>query len=103
MKGILLDNNDLAIQPVRDANGLITSGLVLGDTAYQECSLIIESHKGEFKEYPSLGFGIDSYLKQTTKDMTRFVTDLKKELKSDNKDAKVTVNADFSTFQIDLQ
>lgn len=103
MKGILLERNDLIIQPTRGADGKIISGLVLGDTTYQRCALILESQKGDVKERPTLGFGIDKYMKTPTTNMTRFVTDMKVELKSDGLDAKITVAPDFSTFDIDIQ
>lgn len=48
---------ELAINVVRD-NGLIVSGLAIGDTLYQNQYLILTVQKGEFKENPTLGVGI---------------------------------------------
>lgn len=57
--GIQLTNDlELAINVVRQG-GLITSGLVVGDTLYQNQYLILKAQKGEFKENPTLGCGID--------------------------------------------
>lgn len=105
MKGILIDNDgDLLVQPVRDSQGLISSGLVLGNIDYQRARLIIELQKGELKEYPTLGFGIDNYLKSTTTSTRqRFISELQSELKSDGMiNAKITVGNDLSTFELEL-
>ena len=105
MTGILLnENGDLKINPVRDENGLITSGVVVGNIDYQRCDLIIEAQKGEFKEFPTLGFGIDNYLKggNGLKDKQKFIAELTKELKSDNIDAKITINETLGKFEIEV-
>jgi hypothetical protein len=57
--GIQLDNNyDLVIQVQRDAQGKIISGLSIGGVTYQNQALLLLAHKGEFKEYPTIGAGI---------------------------------------------
>jgi hypothetical protein len=61
--GILLtDENDLKIVVVRDAKGLILSGMVIGDVTLQNQKLIIYSEKGEIKTDPYLGVGLVSFL-----------------------------------------
>lgn len=105
MNGILTDSNyNLKIVPVRLANGLIASGLVVGNIDYQRCRMIIEAQKGEFKEFPTLGLGIDNYLKSvTSQKRQQFITELTKELKSDGiTTAKITVGNDLSQFEIEL-
>ena len=105
MNGILLDDNyGLKIEPVRLQNGLIAKGMVVGNIDYQRCRMIVEAQKGEFKEFPTLGFGIDNYLKSVTVQKQRqFVTELTKELKSDGMaTAKVTVGNGLSQFEITL-
>lgn len=58
--GIQLTNDlELAIHPVRDNTGAILSGLTVGDTLYQNQYLILTVQKGEIKEYPTLGVGIN--------------------------------------------
>lgn len=58
--GIQLTNDlELAINVVRDANGLIISGITVGDTLYQNQYMILTAQKGEFKENPTLGVGIN--------------------------------------------
>ena len=58
--GIQLTNDmELLITPVRDRTGLIMSGLTIGDTLYQNQYMILQAQKGEFKENPTLGVGIN--------------------------------------------
>ncbi len=104
MKGIILEDNDLKVDVKRDANGLITSGLVIDYDTYQRCELIIWSQKGEFKEYPTLGFGIESYLRSPLAVKQEFVNNMQTELKSDGIIAKVLVNQnDLSNFQLEIK
>ena len=61
--GILIkDNYEIKVEPVRDATGKIVKGLVLGLTIYQNTGLILMCRKGEFKEQPALGVGIEDVL-----------------------------------------
>ena len=103
MNGIILDENfELVIKPVRDANGIITSCLVVGNIDYQRVRMILLAQKGEFKEYPTLGFGIDNYLKLPITVKQRFITEMTKELKSDGMNAKVTVGDTLSEFSVEI-
>lgn len=64
MKGITLgEDGDLALQVVRDSNGLITDSLIIDDTDYQNIDFVVIANKGEFKEHPILGVGAERYLK----------------------------------------
>lgn len=57
--GIALDENfDLKINPVRDANGMIVSGVVLERTLPQNQAVILMMQPGELKEAPTVGCGI---------------------------------------------
>jgi hypothetical protein len=59
-KGILLnDNYDLQVAPVRAADNKIISGLVVGNTLYQNQAIILQVQPGEIKEMPVLGVGIN--------------------------------------------
>lgn len=61
--GILLDDNfDLQVQILRDANGKIMQGLVIGETLLQNQAMILISHPGEIKEAPWMGCGIEDLL-----------------------------------------
>jgi hypothetical protein len=105
MNGILLNDSDLKIDVKRDSSGLITSGLVVSNINYQRVRLIVEMQKGEFKEFPTLGFGIDNWLRKSEVGNIRqkFVNELEKELRSDNmKTAKVILGNDLSNFKVNL-
>ena len=61
--GILLNGSmDLDIRVVRDANGLILSGFVVGNVTAQNQQIILLSEKGEIKESPKMGVGLNSHL-----------------------------------------
>ena len=62
MTGIQLIDYDIAVDVQRDASGLITSGLVLGDILHQNQALILVLHKGDLKSDVSVGVGIDRML-----------------------------------------
>lgn len=62
MTGIQLSDYDLAIRLEKDSSGRILSGLELGDILYQNQSLILQLHKGELHEDPSVGVGISDML-----------------------------------------
>ncbi|WP_165020138.1 hypothetical protein [Dysgonomonas sp. ZJ279] len=106
MIGILVDeNNELQVSVQRDKQGLITQGLVLGNIDYQRCKFIIIAQKGEFKQVPTLGLGIDIYLKKpiAAHEKQRFITELKSELSSDGVKAQIRIEGnDISKFRIDV-
>ena len=55
-RGILLgDNGEGQVKVVRDSSGLITQGLVVGESDYSHIRLIVESSQGDFKDCPVLG------------------------------------------------
>lgn len=62
MTGIQLKDYDIDVDVRRDASGLITSGLVLGDILHQNQALILVLHKGDLKSDVSVGVGIDRML-----------------------------------------
>ncbi len=105
MKGILLtDSYELDIKVERNASGLIVSGLQVGNIDYQRVKMIVGAHKGEFKEFPTLGFGVENYLKSPVTVKQRFITELQKELKTDGIDAEVVIPGnDFNNFSIKLK
>lgn len=53
---------DLKIDVVRDADGLITQGMVIGDIMNQNQALILIANPGEFKFNPTIGVSIDEIL-----------------------------------------
>lgn len=62
MNGIQLDGFVPSIKVRRGADGKITDGLQVGDTLRQNQALILVLHKGELKERPSTGCGIEDML-----------------------------------------
>jgi hypothetical protein len=57
--GIQINSDyDLDIKVIFDAQGKITSGLVIGDVLCQNQAMLLLAHKGEIKEYPRMGVGL---------------------------------------------
>ena len=102
MTGIKVDQDfNLVIDVVRDSAGRITSGFVLDNIDYQRCHMITIAQKSEFKANPTLGFGIENYMRDTViTNSQKFKTELQKELKTDRINAEVLVSADSSEFLI---
>lgn len=63
-KGMLLtDEFDLAVQPVRNANGKIVCGVLVGTTLDQDAVMVLKLHQGNLKEDPLLGVGLTKYMR----------------------------------------
>ena len=63
-KGILLTADfDLAINPVRDSNGLIVSGLVAGQSIDQDVIIALKVKPGDVKEDPIIGPGLTRFIR----------------------------------------
>ena len=63
-KGILLTSDfELNINPVRDANGLIVSGIVVGECIDQEAVCILKSRTCDYKEDPIIGPGLTKFIR----------------------------------------
>jgi len=61
-KGIgiqLIGSGDLNMSVLRDENEMIISGITVGDTLYQNQYIILKAQKGDLKENPVLGVGLD--------------------------------------------
>jgi hypothetical protein len=98
MKDILLDKNgELQVQ---------NSDIVIDEGTQQSVHYVIISQKGEFKAAPSLGFGIDGWLKragQTDNVKQAFKRDLEVELRSVGYgDATVTTGDSLLNFDVDV-
>ena len=103
--GILLDpeTSDLKINTARDTQGLIAGGLEIGRTTYQNQAVILQAHKGEFKEYPLLGAGISDILGDD--EITAWKREISLQLESDGMTIntveidtvknKVTIDAEY--------
>lgn len=68
----------------------------------QHVEHIIQLQKGEFKEFPLLGFGAENYLKTNTESL-EFKRDLKVQLEYDNyKSADVELTNDYQ-LKVDIK
>ena len=56
---------DLKIDPVRDAEGKILRGVVIGKTLEQNKAFLLLGHANDFKADPTLGVGIENLLLST--------------------------------------
>lgn len=64
MKGFgILCAPDLFVQPVRDDDGRIIRGIVLGDITSQNQAMLVVAASGEFKAHPTTGVGAMEYLR----------------------------------------
>ena len=90
-RGILLGaGGDLNVKVVRDSSGLITQGLVVGESDYDHVELIVESNQGDFKDYPVLGCG-EKYLKSVGR-IAEMRADILTQLELDGYKADVKVS-----------
>lgn len=62
MKGIQLIDYDLQVKVEKDKFGKVVSGLVVGDILHQNQALLLSIRKGELKENPSIGVGLQDML-----------------------------------------
>lgn len=62
MRGILLHQYAPVVEIRRNKEGKILRGLALGDILRQNQALILLLHRGELKERPALGCGIEDML-----------------------------------------
>jgi len=92
-KGILLTNDmELDISIVRDSNGLIVSGLQIGDVTQQNQKIIINASKGEIKEDPLCGVSAQLFVE--SEDKSAFAREIRGQLQRDGQTVKsITVKA----------
>lgn len=75
---------------------------VIGESDQQHIMDIIDSQKGEFKEFPLVGFGAVNYLKTQTSEM-EFKRDLKVQLQNDNyNDATIDLSGGYASLKIEI-
>lgn len=69
MKGYgILCAPDLISHITRDADGLITCGMAMGDTLSQNQALLVVAAPGEFKATPTVGAGAMRFLRDDNAD-----------------------------------
>lgn len=76
----LADSYDLEVS-ARRAGGVITAGLVIGSTLRQNQAVILTMNKGELKEAPLIGVGIQDMLLDG--DPLRWRTEIAEQLEMD--------------------
>lgn len=85
--GILLEQEgDLVAKVVRDENGIIQSGWVVGHTLYQNQYILLKAYPGELKEYPVLGTGIADIVND--KEIAGWSTRIREQLERDGMNVK---------------
>lgn len=73
-----------------------------GDSDQQHVELLTYFQKGELKEFPFVGFGLERRLKGVA-DTRKFIRELKIELEADGyNNPTVTVNNDLSDFKVSI-
>lgn len=90
---------DLKIKPVRDADGLIVSGVVIGNTLQQNKALILLAQPNDFKANPTLGVGIEDILLDS--DLLEFRHKIRENFAKDG--LKITELDLYSTDKINIE
>jgi hypothetical protein len=92
---ILLDEDfDLKIE-----NG----DFVIAPSDQQHIQAIVIAHKGEFKEWPLVGFGAAEYLKKSAVSKPEFLRNLKVQLNYDNyANAEININQGIEKLIIEV-
>lgn len=105
--GVLLEGlPDGKYDLLLDDNGKMQRGA----TAQQEAEQCIISNKGEWKQYPALGFGIEHYIRRrigaspVVINRAKFIRDLKVQLQADaHRDPEVIIGNDLSDFKLNIE
>src|SRR5690606_9160770 len=104
----LIDHNDdeiwdLKIKPMRDAEGKILSGLVVGQTLEQTISSVLVAHPGEFKFEPTVGVGLQDSLLAEGKDFLAYKHRIVEDLRKDGLTVKRLVFDELNEFLIEAE
>lgn len=102
-KGILLTNeNELDVLVVRDSTGMIVSGMHIGDATQQNQKIIINASKGEIKEDPLCGVGVQLFVE--SEDKSAFAREVRSQLQRDGQvvrsvrvDDVITIDANYES------
>jgi hypothetical protein len=90
--GIQLDSDyDFSIKIKKDKSGKIASGLIVGDVTHQNQALILLAQKGEIKESPTVGVGINDICNDS--DFRLWKREITEQIEGDGQQIKkLTVN-----------
>lgn len=90
MKGILLTDD---LKPV-----IKNGSLVVGDTTAQNQQLLLLSNKGDIKEYPLSGIGVQNYIEDNRTE--ELAAEIRKEFTQDGMKVK-SIKIDLPSIEID--
>lgn len=81
-RGILIGyDGDIAVSPTKNTKGEIAAGMGIGHTLYQNQYIILKAHKGELKEFPVLGVGLEDITNDN--DVAGWSNKIKEQLEKD--------------------
>lgn len=81
-KGMLIGyDGDLVVRLSKNAKNEIASGVMIGNTLYQNQYVILKAHKGELKEFPVLGAGLSDITNDN--DVAGWSNEIKRQLEKD--------------------
>jgi hypothetical protein len=80
---------DLTIRVKKDSMGKIVSGLTIGDVTYQNQAIILLAQKGELKENPITGVGINDMCNDS--DFGMFKREITRQIEGDGQRIKKLV------------
>ncbi|GAA4825599.1 hypothetical protein [Algivirga pacifica] len=95
-KDILLnENNELLI---------VNGDFVVGEADEQNIRLNLVSHKGDWRQHPEAGFGIDRFIKSSEADTNRFKAELQQALRQDGYRLKsLDIDEGFEDFNLEFE
>lgn len=101
--------SDLLLDEDDDLN-IINGDIQTGFSAEQECYILTIVHPGELRQYPAMGFGLDSRIKKRTgtvqnvpviENKQKFIRDLKAVLIADGQNnPEININDTLTDFEI---
>lgn len=94
MNGIQMTDFDLDVKVGRDPSGKIVTGLAVGDILAQNQALILQLHKGELHEDPSVGVGISDMLLDS--DLANWKREIREQMELDGQKVEnITLTPDM--------
>lgn len=93
---------DIALDDDLDLK-IVDGDFVISESDQQNIQLIFLSHKGEFKQWPLLGFGASMFLKQGDFEKNEFLRALKENLAYDGyDDTDINIDNGFDNLIIEI-
>ena len=104
MNGIQLTDYDIEVKVSKDTTGKIATGMVVGDILAQNQAVILQLHKGELHEDPSIGVGISDML--LDENLQLWSREIREQMELDGQKVnritlttdKLTIDADYEHF-----